>query len=277
MKRFSRPATIGLLMLLCLTRLSNPLFAQEPDADTIIESIMATYGGREALQALHAYRLEASLQTHVHPQTAQVIRIWETPDHLKVFIRYPKRMELRILKGFQAWRGSTPHTLAEVSGILRDAMLLQLLRANIPDLLMRMQSHVRLLEYTDSEITLELPTGADLQFRLTVNPHTFRVVQTEGQLSAGDRDVVFQTRYADFREVNGLLFPFAEENYASGVHTASTRITHVLVNPQDTRLHLPGGDEAQGYPDMRTPFFTTLSIALTPSLLWSSWHLIPNM
>ena len=45
MKRFSRPATIGLLMLLCLTRLSNPLFAQEPDADTIIESIMATYGG----------------------------------------------------------------------------------------------------------------------------------------------------------------------------------------------------------------------------------------
>ena len=52
--------------------------------------------------------------------------------------------------------------------------------------------------------------------------------QTEIAPTAAERDrtkappVVFSAAYGDYRETDGLLMAHAEENYASGRHTAST-------------------------------------------------------
>jgi hypothetical protein len=51
--------------------------------------------------------------------------------------------------------------------------------------------------------------------------------------------IPFRTTFADYREVNGVLFPFHEENYASGRHTGTTSVTKIVVNPAAAQLELP--------------------------------------
>jgi hypothetical protein len=41
----------------------------------------------------------------------------------------------------------------------------------------------------------------------------------------------FATDYADFRTVDGVLFPFREANFASNQSTGETVLTKIVVNP----------------------------------------------
>jgi hypothetical protein len=43
----------------------------------------------------------------------------------------------------------------------------------------------------------------------------------------------FATQYEDFRTVEGVLFAFREQNYASGQHTGTTRVREVRFSPKD--------------------------------------------
>jgi hypothetical protein len=66
-----------------------------------------------------------------------------------------------------------------------------------------------------------------------VDPKTHRVAWVEGLLQGGGIQSAFATHYRDFRAVEGVLVPFAEENYASGQHTGDTRVTAVSFSPAD--------------------------------------------
>ena len=44
--------------------------------------------------------------------------------------------------------------------------------------------------------------------------------------------ITFETRYSDFREVEGVLFAHVEQNYTGGRHTATTAIEKIVVNPE---------------------------------------------
>ena len=65
------------------------------------------------------------------------------------------------------------------------------------------------------------------------------ITRAVGLVSAGPRAIRFQTDFSDFREVDGVIFPFREENHASGVHIGRTTVTSILINPPDERL-VPG-------------------------------------
>lgn len=43
--------------------------------------------------------------------------------------------------------------------------------------------------------------------------------------------MIFATQYSDFRKVDGVLFPFHEESWVQGTHTASTDVRTVQWNP----------------------------------------------
>ena len=69
-------------------------------------------------------------------------------------------------------------------------------------------------------VVLDLPN--DMTLRLVLDLETYRIVRSQGALRMGPQEVVFETAYSDFREVDGVLFAFGEENYASGMHTATS-------------------------------------------------------
>ena len=52
---------------------------------------------------------------------------------------------------------------------------------------------------------------------------------------------VKQLLLAAIREVDGVVFAFHEETFASGVHTSSMEISTVELNPEGDRARLPGG------------------------------------
>ncbi|MGE5303241.1 MAG: hypothetical protein ACM3TN_07915, partial [Alphaproteobacteria bacterium] len=87
---------------------------------------------------------------------------------------------------------------------------------------------------------LAVPIDEGMVLRVTVDPKTHRIVRSDGAIRMGSAEVSFETQYSDFRIVDRVLFPFQEENYASGVHTGTTKVKSILLNPSGSALDLPG-------------------------------------
>ena len=58
------------------------------------------------------------------------------------------------------------------------------------------------------------------------------IIRTLSTLKAPGMATHFETRYTDFRRVDGLLFPWSEETFASGMHTGSVTFDRVTVDPK---------------------------------------------
>jgi hypothetical protein len=205
-----------------------------PAADTVIDAVLAAYGGASRLAEVEGFRIEGQLVTHRHPTPVRTVRIFSRPDRLRVELHYPNIPETRWLDGDRGWRnqgaGAQP-----VSGMLLSAMHLQAARTDLPWLLAAHRDDVRVIGPVQREdrtlIGLEMLLGSSLLVRAYVDPHTYYVVETLGLLVTRGRGVSFETFYADFRMVDGIVFAFAEENRVSGTHTGSTRITRIDLNP----------------------------------------------
>ncbi|MFQ5572152.1 MAG: hypothetical protein ACE5G0_20940 [Rhodothermales bacterium] len=208
--------------------------AQTDDVEAFIERLMEAYGGREALAGVQGYRLEASMHAYLHNEDADVVRDVDLGERLEVVIQYPDVAEVRVLEGEAGWRGRSGEDLEPVEEPLLGAMVLQATRANMPWVLDQMKDRARLffLEGHKVQMGVEVQVKEGLIFRAYVDPETFLIVQAQSVVQAGAMQIEFETKYSDFREVEGLFFPFHEENYASGSHTATTTVQQVMLKPK---------------------------------------------
>jgi hypothetical protein len=78
--------------------------------------------------------------------------------------------------------------------------------------------------------------------RYWVDEDSSRVTHVESTLDLGAGQAVFATAYGDYREIDGVLFPFSETNYASGRHVADTRIDRLILDPEELRPIVPPED-----------------------------------
>jgi hypothetical protein len=183
--------------------------------------------------------MEGTIHAARGARVGPTVRVFERPDRLKVGMRYPEGSEVRLLDGTRGWRNSGGEPLAEARGPMLDAMVLQACRADVPWILVERGTHARRIEDQVRDgtplIGIEIPIQEGLQFRAYVHPTSFRVVMSQGILEHGGMQTHFETIYDDFRIVEGVLFAFREENYASGTHTAHTEFNRVILNPQLTR------------------------------------------
>ncbi len=216
--------------------------AQRHDAGGLIDRVMEAYGGSQKLRSIKAYRLQGTLRAHQRRRDGEFIRISEGFDRLKVLVRYATNMELRVVDGKRGWRGRSRQELGPAHGPMLDAMLLQAARARLPWILDRFRDRVRLVkEEKENSLVLEMPLQSGLLLRAFLDTKSIRIVRTESILPAGAMQMKFTSDYADFRNVSGVFFPFREENYASGVHTASMAVQELIFNPTADQMKLPGG------------------------------------
>lgn len=115
-------------------------------------------------------------------------------------------------------------------------MILQTARAGVPWVLMEHAASVHMIEPLNLRgrglLCLEFALATGLTLRLHVDPATAHVEMSQGILERGTMGTAFETICEDFRSVDGVLFAFREENYASGKHTGSTAIEKVELNPK---------------------------------------------
>jgi len=178
--------------------------------------------------------LDGMMESRTRGGRATTVRTFERPSRLRVVLHYPQRVEVRMLDGEQGWRGDE-RGLVPVSGPLLAAMRLQAARAALPWLLDERRAEVRAIAALDvkghSYPGLELGVGDGLTLRAYVDPQTHYIVKTETLLAAGGMRTNFEAMYGEFREVDGVIFAFWEENFASGMHTGSTTMDAVVLNP----------------------------------------------
>jgi hypothetical protein len=221
---------------------SGALRAQESLAvDEIIDGVLRAYGGVAAISEVTSYRQDGMLVARSGAGHGEVTRISSGVGTLSVLNRYPSRREIRIVEDGRGWRGSSVGSMAEVQGPLRLAMMAQAARARVPSLLIDLRSAVTLGDPVEGHPVLEVSVADNLVLRLFVDPEAMYIVRSESLLTDMPAPIGFATDYSDFRDVDGVVFAFHEETFASGVHTASMVLGSVELNPEGGRARLPAG------------------------------------
>jgi len=224
-----------LTLLLVLNTIPVPASADWA-VDSLIDRVLAAYGG-DKLDAVKAYRMEGVVTAKMRQTEGNMIRLFARPDRLYVDLAYKENPERRFLDKERGWRtdpkGGGIH---EVGGHLLKSMVLQAARSDIPWILNERREDVTQippLKVGDRmTIGIQLLLQPDLFLRLYADPKTARIVYSQAILNTETLKTHFETAYSDFREVEGVLFAFAEENWASGFHTGTTQIQRITVNPE---------------------------------------------
>jgi hypothetical protein len=184
----------------------------------IVDDVIAAYGGADAWKKVKAFRQVGTVASPMRPAPGEVTRLWTRPDKLTIEIVYPASKETRIVDGDHGTQNGK-----EASGMGLAAMRLQAARLALPALLIdrRADVHVR-----DGNV-LEVAIAPAMTVTMEIDPKTHRVLRSVSKAEG----IEFATTYSDFKSVDGLLFPFSEENFANGTKTATTTLTKVEVNP----------------------------------------------
>lgn len=216
------------------------------DEGILAARVIRAYGGETAIRKVAALRETGWITTTMRRTNGPVTRTWSLPDKLRVEIAYPDAPELRIVNGD---RGSRDGEL--VGGPQLDAMVLQAGRMFFPALLLEKKAVIREGLPVERDgvklVTLLVPLAGSMSFTLEIDPRTHYIVRSYGTVPVdGGGSIEFATIYSDFRKVQGVVIPFAEENFARGQKTGDTVLEHVEVNP-----NLPDGTFDVGAPAPR--------------------------
>jgi len=161
---------------------------------------LTAYGGRAALEGIHAYRMEG--QVVAAERQGPLSRVFERPGRLRVEIRYPERTETRIVNGGQGWRGQGTN-VASANGAMLDAMVLQAARADLPWFLLQHASDAHAIAPLDHDgaslAGIEVPLERGLSLRAYVDSTSGRIAVSQSRMvQEGGRETLFETDYSDF-------------------------------------------------------------------------------
>ncbi|HEY6194088.1 MAG TPA: hypothetical protein VI504_03520 [Candidatus Eisenbacteria bacterium] len=203
---------------------------------SLIDHVVLAYGGRAALESVHAYRMEGRVFAVQQKREGPTSRLFQRPGRLRVELHYPDRAETRIVSGESGWRGLGAEVLT-ANGPMLDAMILQAARADLPWFLLQHASDAHAIEPLDHDghsiVGVEVPLERGLSIRAYVDTTSGRIEVSQGRMvREGGGETVFQTDYSDFRKVGRVVFAFHEENFASGQPTGTTTFDRVGLNPK---------------------------------------------
>lgn len=237
---FRRPAVLALTF--CAAWLSaGPVRAAAPvpaapvqnETGAFIDQVVAAYGGKAALGKVKAYRMEGIISSKMQGQ-GPLLRLFSRPNRLRVVLQYPGGAEVRVVDGDQGWRSDATGKLAPVNNFLLGAMVAQAVRANLPWVLDERRAEAHLTAQGGKLQGIVLPLGNGLTLTAWVDPATHLILHSSTDLDMPGMKTEFITDYTDFRAVNGVMFPFHEDNYASGQSIGETVIMNVDTQPKVT-------------------------------------------
>jgi len=215
---------------LVLTAVSPPPPAGEAGLETLLRKTFDAYGGLEALSQLSVIKQTGIVHSKFRQSgdTWELQRTFGAPQRLRVEIAYPSgEKEVRLLVGTLGFRNGEP-----VTGPPRDAMLIQAGRLALPLLLHQHASGLidrgEVQRDGQSLRRLELALGGVVVLTVEIDVASGLILRTTGTFLVGGRAAPdFTATYSDFREVEGILFPFREGNFVGGRHVADTLIGRV--------------------------------------------------
>ena len=207
----------------------------------LVDGIMVEYGGEEAMGRVMGYQAEGIIHATQWKVNATTRRWFKRPDCLLLELDYPNRPEWRLTRGRLGWTGPANGNW-KVAGMPKIwPMRLQTVRFDLPLRLREHESGLELLQDDEQNrrvLRLTIDEGLHMEYHIDTETHRILTVM---MVMDGPPAMVFQANYADFRMVEGVLFPHHEETWARGTMTSLIRIKSIEINPEnlDQRVAAP--------------------------------------
>lgn len=213
------------IVLLSVVLLVSPVSAEgDPDVAALLDRVVDAYGGSGALAACPGFRARGKILSFADGMNGSVTVALSLDDAMRVEIRYPDRAETRILSGKLVWDGG--RTRQKPSGGSRaSAIRLQYHRLAAPFEFIGQDADRFEPAGTSDEgwFRLRRQWTQDLYTIYEIDPETGRIHRTRGVIAAEGGELEFVSESWDFREVDGILFPFRTTTWV-GDHAAAETI-----------------------------------------------------
>jgi len=214
---------LGLLLVCALAARSA---TAGEDLGALVDKVAGAYGGRVALEKMVAVRETGRVEAA--GSSNAMVRTFVRPRKLRVEIgEASKPTEVRVVDGATGWRNGK-----ESTGVGYEAMVLQAVRLDLPFQLLSQRKALvekELMDYKGKRLrVVELRLEHGLTITAGIEPETGRILFSTGTTKAGSSgSMTFETRYDDFRTVEGRLFAFKETNFAGGTKTADIVLSKI--------------------------------------------------
>lgn len=227
---FFRIARLAMLMSLGALYPYPASAESPPDAAQVVEKIIQAYGGRAALESVQGLRHSGTIQSYRLGKTGNLTRLFALPGRLRVDLDYPGGpREQRITTADGAWRDGRPATAP-----MHTAMKLQSARFRLPLLLTEGPTTLR--ETDEGRLQLGMQLTDTTSIEVFVDPASWRIVRSVGQMTFNGMRMAFAADYSDFRKVDGVLFAHREDLAAMGMQTGIAILERIEVNPDFAAL-----------------------------------------
>ncbi|MCF6282977.1 MAG: hypothetical protein L3J28_12375 [Candidatus Polarisedimenticolaceae bacterium] len=222
-------------LLTCLATfsllLSSAPISAEPTITEILDQMIASYGGTEALAKLNKpYEQEWALTAIArNNEQGSDHRTIDLPNRLKIELTYPSKSETRILDGAKGEKiyDKTNHREAKGPGL--DAMRLQRMRLYNPLLLKQHAAEIQADFQVEGYYRLGLREDNIVTIYF-VNRESLLIDKVKGTLNMGGISMSFLTLYRDYKAVDGVMMAHREVKFAGQVNTAELTLISTRFN-----------------------------------------------
>jgi hypothetical protein len=223
------------IFVCCLAAMSAAAMA-EPHADLgrILAQVEAAYGGRDAITAIPGFRASGKILSLADGVNGRIRLIVDLGGRMRTEIDYPSRHEVRILSGRLAWNGD-PQGQSSANAAMATSMRLQFHRVAAPfELVEASPGELELLEDGDDGLWRVSRQWSTDSSRTTyeIDPETGWIVRVRGEMAAGHEPLEFVSESADFRDIEGVMFPFRITTIISGQVASETIVDRVRVESE---------------------------------------------
>jgi hypothetical protein len=222
---------VGLpLVFATVVSMAPQLVAADPEGPaSVVARVVDAYGG-EVLGGVTGFVARGTVLSTADGLSGKIRVSVRLDGAMRVEIRWPQREEIRILSGPLAWHGG-PVRQRPSDRVMTDSMRLQFHRLAAPFELAGVAA--------DSLETLEpSPEGwSRIARRWDARTRTVYEVDDSGRIrrvtgelvTDGEDTMDFATESSDFREVEGILFPFRTATVIQGEAATETILERVTL------------------------------------------------
>ena len=221
----------SLLLAGCST---DPAPSSQPPLQQKIDALLTAYGGRAALARVTTVAAHGRIDDFLRQSRGGYARAMRRPGDLRIDIMPEQGGEVRILDGDQGWQGSGS-TLHAANPLSLSSMRYQYGYLDLPMSLADGSAKVsdggRLDLYGQLHDVLLVDLDNAPQLRVYLDPERLLIRRIEADFSMGGMGTSqLGTEYADFRQVDGVLFPFRLNNFAGGKNISVITIERLNLN-----------------------------------------------
>jgi len=214
-----------IIRTLLLTFSLLTLQIQANELDYILNNMIKSYGGIEALRKVESYTQKwkvLALQQKIKGEDKRIVIL---PHTLDTTLTYPNKIERRVITPGERYKEHNGQKQS-ATGIKLQAMQLQLKRLYTPLILLELKDYLKLEDY-NSHYALILSKDNEKTIYF-IEKATNIITQVTAIIYANQK-ITFNTLYTKFKKFNNVLFPTKEYKSTNGIKTAILELEKMII------------------------------------------------